>query len=219
MSGIKGKPPGPDNQYQILNVPYSQFFRLRNEIRYFINLGKKDRLAWRIILAGGIPYGNSTTMPYVKQFFVGGTNSVRAFRARTVGPGTYYPPDTLSTVYVDQAGDIKFETTLEYRFPIYGYFKGAFFVDAGNIWLVNEDEQRPGGDFRASDFYKELAVGSGFGARIDFSFVVIRFDLAFPLRKPYLPEGERWVFDKIELGSSSWRKQNIILNIAIGYPF
>lgn len=219
MTGIKGKPPGQDNQYKILNVPYSQFFRLRNEIRYFINMGKKDRLAWRIILAGGIPYGNSTTMPYVKQFFVGGTNSVRAFRARTVGPGTYLPPDTLSSVYVDQAGDIKIETSLEYRFPIYGYFKGAFFVDAGNIWLVNEDEQRPGGKFESDRFFKELAVGTGFGARIDFSFVVIRFDLAFPLRKPYLPEGERWVFNKIDLGSNSWRKENIILNIAIGYPF
>lgn len=219
LTGIKGKPPGPENQYKILDVPYSQFFRLRNEVRYFISLGKKDRLAWRLIVAGGIPYGNSTTMPYVKQFFVGGTNSVRAFRARTVGPGTYTPSDSLLSLYVDQAGDIKIESSLEYRFPIYGYFKGAFFVDAGNIWLVNDDPQRPGGKFNASAFYKELAVGAGFGTRIDFSFVVIRFDLAFPLRKPYLPEGERWVFDKIALGNSSWRKQNIILNIAIGYPF
>ncbi len=219
MTGINGKPPGPDNQYKILDVPYSQFFRLRNEIRYFINMGKKDRLAWRIIVAGGIPYGNSTTMPYVKQFFVGGTNSVRAFRARTVGPGTYSPPDTLSTLYVDQAGDIKIETSLEYRFPIYGYLKGAFFVDAGNIWLVNKDEQRPGGKFDAKDFYKELAVGTGLGLRIDISFVVVRFDLAFPLRKPYLPEGDRWGFKNINLGSPSWRKENIILNIAIGYPF
>ncbi len=219
MTGINGKSPGPDNQYKILDVPYSQFFRLRNEIRYFINVGKKDKLAWRVIVAGGIPYGNSTTMPYVKQFFVGGTNSVRAFRARTVGPGTYTRSDTLSKAYVDQAGDIKVESSLEYRFPIYGYFKGAFFVDAGNIWLVNEDEQRPGGKFSTTDFYKELAVGTGFGARVDFSFVVIRFDVAFPLRKPYFPEGERWVFDRIALGSSSWRKQNLILNFAIGYPF
>lgn len=218
-TGIYGKPPSPDNQYKILGVPFSQFIRLRNEVRYFFSTGKNGRIAWRLILSGAIPYGNSNTIPYVKQFFVGGTNSVRAFRARTVGPGSYAPVDTLSTIYVDQTGDIKLETSLEYRFPIYGYLKGAFFADAGNIWLVNEDEQRPGGKFESNDFYKELAVGAGLGLRIDISFVVIRFDLAFPLRKPYLPEGGRWVFDKISFGSGSWRRENILLNIAIGYPF
>ena len=218
-TNVHGSPPTSNDQHNILDVPYSQYVRLRNEIRYFFRIGKKDQIGIRLINAAGVPYGNSSTMPYVKQFFVGGTNSIRAFRARTVGPGSYSPPDTLSNVYIDQAGDIKIETSIEYRFPIYGYLKGAVFIDAGNIWLVNEDDKRPGGKFDSKTFYKEFAVGSGFGIRLDFSFVVVRFDLAFPLRKPSLPEGERWVFNKVQLGDASWRKNNIILNIAIGLPF
>ncbi|MCF8364848.1 MAG: outer membrane protein assembly factor, partial [Bacteroidales bacterium] len=218
-SGIQGNRPSPENQHELFGVPYSQYVRLRNEMRYFLNIGRHDQVGIRTIAATAIPYGNSATIPYVKQFFVGGTNSVRAFRARTLGPGTYSPPDSLSNLYVDQSGDIKLEASLEYRFPIYGYLKGAIFVDAGNIWLVNEDEQRPGGKFDFKTFAKEFAFGSGLGLRIDFSFVVIRLDLAFPLRKPYLPDGERWVFDDIQLGNSSWRKNNMVFNLAIGYPF
>lgn len=216
-----GSKPSPEDQQLIFGVPYSQFIRLRNEMRFFLRIGKKkkDQIGVRTIAAAAFPYGNSATIPYVKQFFVGGTNSVRAFQARTVGPGSYAPPDSISNLYVDQSGDIKLEASLEYRFPILKYLKGAFFVDAGNIWLVNKDPQRPGGEFDSKTFYKDFAVGSGLGLRIDFTFVVIRFDMAFPLRKPSLPEGERWVLDNVQLGSSSWRKDNLIMNIAIGYPF
>ena len=214
-----GSRPTAENPHKILGVPYSQYARLRNEIRFFINMSKQNQLGFRVIVANGIPYGNSSTLPYVKQFYVGGTNSVRAFRARTVGPGSYNPPDSLSNLYIDQSGDIKLETSIEYRFTIVNFLKSALFVDVGNIWLASEDEQRPGGKFNSKTFYKELAVGGGLGFRLDFSVVVIRFDFAFPMRKPYLPEGERWVFDKIQLGSKSWRKENILLNIAIGYPF
>lgn len=210
---------GNDDQYYLLGVPYAQFFRLRNETRYFIKLGKKDQLAMRMIAAAAIPYGNSTSIPYVKQFFVGGTNSVRAFRARTVGPGTYAPADTLSNIFIDQAGDIKLELNIEYRFPLYSFLKGALFADAGNIWLVNDDEQRPGGKFDFSTFYRELAIGVGAGLRFDFSFVVLRLDLAMPLRRPYLVKGSQWTVDDINPGSSAWRKENMILNIGIGYPF
>ena len=219
MGAINDEKPTPENPYQLLEVAYSQFVRIRNEFRYFYKVGKNSQLGWRIIAAAGIPYTNSSTMPYIKQFYVGGTNSLRAFPARSVGPGTYQTPDSISAVYIDQTGDIKFESSLEYRFPIYKYFKGALFIDAGNIWLVNNDENRPGGMFDISTFYTELAVGSGFGFRFDFSYVVLRFDMAFPMRKPWLPEGERWTFDSIDIGSSTWRKQNIITNIAIGYPF
>jgi outer membrane protein assembly factor BamA len=200
-------------------VAYSQFVRLHNEFSYFRKVGKKSQIGWHIIAAAGIPYWNSSIIPYVKQFYVGGTNSIRAFPARSVGPGTYQTIDTLNTGYVDQTGDIKFETSLEYRFPIYKYFKGALFIDAGNIWLVNDDENRPGGKFDPDTFYTELAVGTGYGLRFDFSYVVLRFDMAFPMRKPWLPEGERWTFNSIDIGSSTWRKENIITNIAIGYPF
>ncbi len=209
----------PENQQKLLNVPYSQFARIRSEVRFFHTLNKNSELAWRLITAAGVPYGNSSTMPYIKQFFVGGTNSVRAFQARTVGPGTYQPPDSVSNIFVDQTGDIKVESSLEYRFGIYKFVKGALFADAGNIWLVNADAQRPGGKFNINNFYRQLAVGTGFGIRFDFNFVVIRFDLAFPVRKPFLPQGQRWVFNKINPGSRAWRRDNLVLNIAIGYPF
>lgn len=210
---------GEDNQYQLFGMAYSQFVRLRNDFRYFVKVGNQRQLAMRLQAAAGLPYGNSTTMPYVKQFFVGGTNSVRAFRARTVGPGIYQPADTIAGLFVDQAGDIKLEATIEYRFPIYSYFKGALFVDAGNIWLVNDDEQRPGGQFKINEFYRELAIGAGAGFRVDVEFFVIRFDLAMPLRKPYMPDNEKWVIGDFDPGSRNWRRENLILNIAIGYPF
>lgn len=97
--------------------------------------------------------------------------------------------------------------------------KGAVFLDAGNIWLIRADSLRAGGQFNKSTFIKEIAVGTGFGLRFDFNFFVLRFDLAFPLRKPYREENNRWVFDEIDFGSSVWRRENLILNIAIGYPF
>ncbi|NTW25767.1 MAG: BamA/TamA family outer membrane protein [Lentimicrobium sp.] len=208
-----------ENQHKIFGLPYSQFINLRSEFRYLLNLNRKSQIAWRFIGGAALPYGNSTTIPYIRQYYVGGTNSIRAFIARSLGPGTYSSTDSLNNSYIDQAGDIKLETSIEYRFDIYKYFKGAVFADAGNIWLVNEDPQRPGGKFNPNTFYKEIAVGSGLGFRFDFKIIVLRIDLAFKLRKPYLPEGERWVFNDLDLGSKSWRRENILWNIAIGYPF
>ncbi len=219
MSALSGSKPDSENQQKIFDVPYSQYVRLRNEIRHFWQVGKDHRIGFRTIIGAAIPYGNSATIPYVKQFFVGGTNSVRAFRARTVGPGSYSPSDTLNGLYVDQSGDIKLEASLEYRFPMAGFLKGAVFADAGNIWLVNEDPQRPGAKFDSERFYKEFAVGAGFGLRVDITYVVVRLDFAFPLRKPDRPEGDRWIFNDVDLGSSQWRKENLIFNLAIGYPF
>ena len=119
-----------------------------------------------------------------------------------------------------KAGDLRFEWNTEYRFPIFGYFKGALFVDAGNIWLLKDiDDTTPGGVFKWNNFYKEIAVGTGLGFRLDLSFLVIRMDIAFPLRKPYLEEGERWVISDIDFSSKAWRKDNIQWNFAIGYPF
>jgi len=211
--------PASEDQDSIFGLVYSQFANLRSEFRYLLNLNKKSQIAWRFIGGIAMPYGNSTTIPYIRQYYVGGTNSIRAFVARSLGPGTYSSSDSLNNTYIDQAGDIKLETSIEYRFDIYKYLKGAVFADAGNIWLVNDDPQRPGGKFNMNTFYKEIAVGSGLGFRFDFKVIVLRIDLAFKLRKPYLPEGERWVFNDLDLRSSQWRRENILWNIAIGYPF
>src|SRR5690606_41155234 len=123
------------------------------------------------------------------------------FPARSVGPGTYYGlSNTEDVQFIDQRGDIKIEANIEYRFDIYRFFKGAVFLDAGNIWLWEEDEQRPGRGFDTDTFLQDLAVGTGFGIRLDFSFFILRFDLGIPLRKPWL-ENEKWVANKIDFRS------------------
>ncbi len=216
---INGSPPNSENPYKLLGLPYSQFAIVRNELRYYYTPNKKQQIATRIIAGIGLPYSNSSTIPYSRQFYVGGTNDIRAFIARSIGPGTYYPPDSLTNLNIDQTGDIKLEANLEYRFGIYKLLKGALFVDVGNVWLTNADPQRPGGKFEINTFLSQIACGTGLGFRFDFNFIILRLDMAFPLTKPYLPEGERWVGNKIAFGSSNWRRENIVWNIAIGYPF
>lgn len=206
------------NTIKLFDVPFSQYVKAKADFRHYLKLGKESQLASRIIVGAGFAYGNSTTLPTTKQFVVGGTNSIRAFRARSLGPGSYQAPLTSNSFLPDQSADLKLEFNTEYRAKIYGLMKGALFVDAGNIWLLNADPNKVGAEI-SKDFIKEIAVGAGAGLRFDFSFLILRTDLAFPLRKPYLPEGQRWVIDDIDFGSGSWRKENLILNIAIGYPF
>jgi outer membrane protein assembly factor BamA len=107
----------------------------------------------------------------------------------------------------------------EYRFGIYRFLKGAIFVDAGNVWLQKSNPSGIGTPFLIPTFLNEMAVGTGIGLRVDVSFFILRFDLAMPLRKPWFPDNQRWVINQINFGSSTWRSQNLILNIAIGYPF
>src|SRR5690606_15516633 len=130
--------------------------------RHYLKLGLSSQLASRIIVGTGYGYGNSTELPFIKQFFIGGTNSIRAFRARSIGPGTYMEPTDASSFLPDQSGDLKLELNTEYRAKLFSVVHGAVFVDAGNIWLVNEDENKPGAKI-SGDFLKELAVGTGVG--------------------------------------------------------
>ena len=218
--GEKGDPT------RILGKPYSQFVRGEVDFRYYLNLDKNNKVATRLIVGTGYAYRNSVTMPYIKQFSIGGSNSIRAFPARSIGPGTFDIRDEIpqeepvddeqrtSGLFIDQRADIKMEGNAEFRFNIVNFLKGAVFVDAGNIWLIREDTSRPGGKFKKEEFLNQLAVGTGAGLRMDFNYFVLRFDLAFPLRRP-----KAWVVDEIDFGSSSWRSDNLVLNIAIGYPF
>ncbi|MEI9909985.1 MAG: BamA/TamA family outer membrane protein [Bacteroidota bacterium] len=201
----------------ILGAQFSQYLRMETDLRYYLKLSATKVLANRIIIGVALPYGNSTALPFVKQFFAGGNNSVRAFRSRSVGPGSYKQPPT-TTFLADQSGDLKLELNSELRAKLFSIVHGALFIDAGNIWLYNTDTSKPGARF-SNKFLKELAVGTGVGLRFDISFLVLRLDLAFPLRKPYLPDGQRWVINKIDFSSASWRKENLVLNLGIGYPF
>lgn len=198
-------------------LDYAQYARADLDFRYYFRINQSNVIATRLFGGWGIPYGNSVSLPFVKQYFSGGPNSVRAFRIRSLGPGTYRPEQFDIGSFFDQAGDIRLEGNIEYRFPLVSVVKGAVFVDAGNVWLQNENEALPGGQF-SGNWYKELAVGTGFGVRIDIDFFVIRFDLATPVRRPYLPENQRWNND-FNIRSSDWRRENLVFNFAIGYPF
>ena len=202
---------------KIRNTPFAQYVKFEAEARYYRKIGLNDNWASRIDVGIGLPYGNSVELPYIKQFFVGGTNSLRGFRSRAVGPGIYVPGDT-SAILPDQTGDIKFEINTEYRPHISGPIYGAVFLDAGNIWLVNDSNytHKPGAQF-TSKWFSQLAVDAGVGIRFDITVFVIRFDIGFPLRKPWLQNP--WVINQIRLGDSRWRKNNLVYNLAIGYPF
>ncbi|MDV6168182.1 BamA/TamA family outer membrane protein [Flavobacterium sp. DG1-102-2] len=207
-----------DDPTKLFGVPFSQFIKTEHDFRHYLNITANSQLASRIIVGAGLPYGNSKELPFIRQFFIGGTNSIRAFRARSIGPGTYRREVDNSSFLPDESGDIKLEMNTEYRAKLFSVIHGALFIDAGNIWLWNKNDNKPGAQF-SSKFMDEVAVGTGAGLRVDLSFLVLRLDLAWPLRKPYLPEGERWVIDDIDFGSKYWRKENLVFNLAIGYPF
>jgi outer membrane protein insertion porin family len=197
----------------LFGAPYAQYMKFETDVRFYRKFGLKDMWASRMILGYGYPYGNSSHLPFIKQFFAGGNNSIRAFRSRTVGPGTWKDS---SRFLIDETGDIRLELNTEYRPHISGPLYGAVFIDAGNVWLKNEDPERPGGKF-TKDFLNQLAVGAGAGVRLDLTIFVIRLDVAIPLRKPW--EQNQWVMDRIKFSSQPWRRDNIIYNLAIGYPF
>jgi outer membrane protein insertion porin family len=204
---------------RIFGAPYSQYLKLESDFRYYRQLGNESVWASRIDAGIGFPYGNSAEIPFIKQFFIGGNNSLRAFRSRSLGPGTFLAErDSTLSFIPDQSGDIKLELNTELRFKVIKPVYGAVFVDAGNIWLYNENKYKPGAKF-SKKFLNELAVGAGLGVRVDVTILVLRLDVAFPIRKPWFPEADRWVIKDIDFGSSTWRKENLIFNLAIGYPF
>jgi outer membrane translocation and assembly module TamA len=211
ISSGTSQPKNDKGRYTIAGEAFSQYTKFDLEFREYFRLSpdpsKGNRLVGRLLIGAGLPYGNSSGsgMPYLKQYGVGGPNSVRAFAARQIGPGTYRPTggQTDLTSFYDQVGDMRLEGNIEYRQDLFPYVKGALFMDAGNVWLINDDPARPGGQFSPSTFLNQLAVGAGAGIRIDVQFFVIRFDYAVPLRAPY--------------GTPTDKAGR--LNLAIGYPF
>ena len=209
---IAGKPFDKEGK-KLFGNPFAQFIKGTMEARYNYQLGENQRLVGRIMAGAIYSYGNARTAPYNEQFYVGGANSVRAFTIRSIGPGRYYQSSEENKyAYIDRTGDLKFEANLEYRFPIMGDLHGATFLDCGNIWLLREDPDRPGGRLKAGHFFKDLALGTGFGFRYDMDFLVIRFDVGIGLHLPY------------ETGKSGYYnlprfKDGMGYHFAIGYPF
>lgn len=224
------------NQKKIFGAAYAQYLKLQTDLRYYRNYGVNPHSIWanRLFLGFGLPYGNSGQLPNVKQFYSGGNSSLRGFPSRLVGPGLFYqdPGDTsIKSRFIETSGDIKLEFNTELRTQIYQFVHGAVFIDAGNIWTYRDyplnNPTFPGGAF-TSKFLNQLAVNTGIGLRLDFNILVLRLDLGMPIRKPWLLDPNRtdnaggrsaWVFDQIDFGDSQWRKQNLVFNLGIGYPF
>lgn len=191
--------------------PFAQFVKLNTSLRKTWQTGQKSQLVGRV--AAGIlwAYGNSDRAPYNEQFYVGSANSIRAFTVRSIGPGKYVAPNT-NYAYLDQTGDIKLELNLEYRFNLFGNLYGATFLDAGNIWLLKKDPNRPDSEFKPSTFFRQLATGTGVGLRYDMDFIVLRLDLGVAIHVPY------------DTGKSGYYNipkfwDGVGLHFAIGYPF
>jgi hypothetical protein len=206
-----------EEPYEILNVPYFQYIRGDIDYSFHNVIDKQNKFVYHIFVGLGIPYGNSETLPYEKKFFAGGPNSIRAWNTYGIGPGSYVESDSaLSSVfyYPHQNGDMRLEANIEYRFKVVWKMEAAIFADMGNVWEIGKDEDKPGAEFDWSRFYKEFAIGYGFGTRFDFSFFLLRFDFGIKLHDPALPEGERWipVFRNFGL-------DDLHVKFGIGYPF
>ena len=206
-----GKPFDQKNK-NLFGNPYAQFIKGTAELRQLWKINSNQYIATRLMAGAIHSYGNSEYAPYSEQFYIGGSNSLRAFTVRSVGPGSYRPDNVNSYTYLDETGTLKLEANIEYRFRIVSDLHGALFVDAGNIWLLKEDKERPGGEFRFNTFGKQIALNTGLGVRYDLSILVLRVDFGLGLHAPYYT-GRKGYFNLNPL------KDGFAWHFAIGYPF
>lgn len=196
----------------LFGVPFAQYFKATAEFTDRIKLfHTRTYLAARVMAGAVLSYGNATIAPYNDLFSIGGANSIRAFSLRSIGPGSYNPARS-GYSYIDQMGDLKFEANLEYRFPVISSLYGAVFLDAGNVWLMRNNEDHPGGAFHFRNALKELALGTGAGLRYDLDFIVLRFDVGVGLHAPYETSRSGY-YNMPSFGKS------LGFHFAVGYPF
>lgn len=203
---------GSKGEKKMFGTPFSQFVKFQTSVVYNHGVMSGHRLVARMLVGAAHAYGNSSQVPYSEQFYIGGANSIRAFAVRSVGPGSFRPDVTNPNGYYDQTGTFKLEANLEYRFPIFSYLKGALFLDAGNVWMLSDDSNRPGGKLVMKDFFNEIAVGTGLGLRFDMDMLVIRADVGYALHAPY-DTGKSGYFNMPSF------KKSYAFHLAIGYPF
>lgn len=203
---------GKKGEKELFDTPFSQFIKGTTQLVYNRRLIGDHWLVTRAAVGAAHAYGNSSQVPYAEQFYVGGANSVRAFTVRSLGPGSYRVPSDMVNGYFDQTGTFKFEFNVEYRFPIIGPLHGAVFFDSGNVWLLKNDPQRPGGLLQGKSFLRDLATGTGAGLRVDIGMLVIRGDLGIGIHAPY-DTGKSGYYNMESF------KKSLAFHLAIGYPF
>jgi len=205
LSGVFNLSENDNGQYTVFGVPFSQFAKLELDYVKHWDLGNKNEFAVRSFFGIAIPYGNSNNIPFSRSFFGGGPNDIRAWSAYNLGPGSSKSTDEFNEA------NMKITLSAEQRFNILGRFYGAAFIDAGNIWNVFDDVNEPARTFDSLSSLKDIAIGSGFGVRYDFSFFVLRFDVGFKTYDPSLELGNRWF--------KNYNFTNAVYNIGINYPF
>jgi len=204
---------GNKGEKNLFGTPFSQFVKGHTQLVWGRRIFYGDHwIVSRVAVGAAHAYGNSSQVPYAEQFYVGGANSIRAFTVRSIGPGSYNAPAGQPEDYFDRTGTFKFEANVEYRFPLMGPLHGAFFVDAGNVWLLKDDPMRPGGTLKAKTFLRDIALGTGLGLRFDISMLVIRADLGIGIHAPY-NTGHGGYYNMPDFGKS------LAFHLAIGYPF
>ncbi|MFR9580410.1 MAG: BamA/TamA family outer membrane protein [Rikenellaceae bacterium] len=196
---------------ELFGIRYAQYFRADANISRKIKLGLNTSIVGRLYVGFGQPYGNSDAIPFDRLFYAGGSNSMRGWAPRTLGPGSSTLPEDM--VYPSQLGDMKLETNIEFRFPIWENIFGATFFDVGNVWYAQDEysEYDPESVFHFNSFYKQLGFNTGIGIRLDIKFAILRLDWGVQLHNPNLTEGERWI--------SKFDFDNTALNFGVGYPF
>lgn len=197
--------------YRVFNTRFAQYVKSDIEYSRGFAIDKFNSIVSRAFFGIGVPYGNFDVLPFEKKYFSGGANGIRAWPVRSLGPGTY---KASPAEYPNQTADIKLEANVEYRFKLISFVEGALFLDAGNIWAINEKDNREGALFKFNEFYKQIAFGTGTGLRFDMSYFILRLDLGMKLRDPSVSENRGWI-----IGSRSYTNNDFNLTFAIGYPF
>lgn len=228
---LSGEEPDSLNSYRVFGIRFAHYTKMFSDFRFYREVNDKSTAVFRLAGGVGVPLENLGVLPFSKSFFGGGANGLRAWRARTIGPGSFFEP----VVTYDKIGDIQMEANLEYRFDLIDYLEGAIFLDAGNIWLLEPDELRPGGDFELDEFISEIGIGGGMGLRLDFDYFLLRFDMGMQFKDPSLTKGERWLFqpkDDYNAAIDAYNAEQaegsatlsqygprLNFNLGIGYPF
>ena len=198
-----------EGQHTFMGIPYAQYMRTDVDFRKYFALSNKHTLVFRTLLGIGVPYGNSSALPFEKGFFAGGSNDMRGWAIRSLGPGIY----KAKTINYNNVGDLLIEGNLEYRYTVYGSLLGALFMDAGNVWLLHKNALFPGGEFISNQVLTQMALDAGIGFRYDFSFFIFRVDAALKVKDPARTGYENWTnFGKLQI-------RDVIWNFGIGYPF
>ncbi len=198
------------DEYTLLNIPFAQYLKGDFDFAKNVVIDNRNSLAFHFGAGIAIPYGNATIIPFEKRYFSGGANSVRGWSVRNLGPGSF-PGDGN---FLNQSGDIKLDASIEYRTRLFWKFRGAIFVDAGNIWTLRDYKDQPGGKFKFNEFYKQIAVAYGLGLRMDLDFFVLRFDAGMKTIDPVYKKGKgRYPIIHPDFG------RDLTFHFAVGYPF